>query len=148
MGSAALPKFNPIFRSNTCISDEKCQSPAGDFRKKTVHSHKSREGAGGCGRWGNPIFPTWFFQILFLFFLFSRHYEALHRQARDYFIVTQVLPIIAHLQLASHNHDHSPTFSPLHPTPSLPHDSDHAECGGVLCLHGSTPFQYFRVWAI
>ena len=30
------------------------------------------------------------------------------------------------------------------PTPSLPHDSDHAECGGVLCLHGSTPFQYFR----
>ena len=24
------------------------------------------------------------------------------------------------------------------PTPYLPHDSDHAECGGDLCLHGST----------
>ena len=35
-----------------------------------------------------------------------------------------------------------------HPSPSLPHDSDHAECGGVLCLHGSTPFQYFRAGAI
>ena len=36
------------------------------------------------------------------------------------------------------SHITSPSTSPLPPP-----DSDHAECGGVLCLHVSTPFQSF-----
>ena len=59
------------------------------------------------------------FFILFYFFSFSRHYEALHRQVSDYFGVTQPLPIIAHKQLASHKHNHSLTItSPPHTIPS------------------------------
>ena len=102
------------------ISAEKGLSPASNFLEKTFHNHNFWENAGGHGRWRNPIFPTWFFSI---FFSFSRHYEALHRHARKYFSVTQLLPIIAHMQLASQNHDYSPTITcltPHHPFPTTP----------------------------
>ena len=42
-------------------------SPQGLFWQEKVCTHNSTDGAGGLGRWGKPIFPTWFF----LFFLFS-----------------------------------------------------------------------------
>ena len=48
-------------------NEEKSSSPQGLFSQEKVCTHNSRDGAGGLGRWGKPIFPTWFF----LFFLFS-----------------------------------------------------------------------------
>ena len=48
-------------------------STQGLFRLKKVWTHNSREGAGGRGRWGKPIFPTWFFS--FFYFLRSSKFK-------------------------------------------------------------------------
>ena len=94
-------------------------SPAGNFREKNftaIISEKVQEVVGG----GENPFPTHdIFLNNFFIFSFSRHYEALHRQARNIFNFTQHCPIIA-MQLASYNRDH---LLILHPSPSLPHDS-------------------------
>ena len=69
----------------------------------------------GHGRWGKPIFLTRFFSF---FISFSRRYGALHRQARDYFSVIQLLPIIAHIKIASHDPNRSQLNSPPLTIPS------------------------------
>ena len=113
------------------------------FLERIFRSHNFRGGAGDRGRWGNPIFTHMgFFNFLFPF---SQHYEALHWRARNYFSVTQLLPIIAHMQLASHNHEHSykiPPPPPHHPSPTTPITQSVEE----FTLTRSTPFQYFCVW--
>ena len=78
-------------------------SPQGLFWQEKVCTHNSRDGAGGLGRWGKPIFPTWFF----LFFLFSpikiwkwnnawTIWNTATTFAQTTFLVTRLLPIVAH----------------------------------------------------
>ena len=103
---------------------------------------------GVVGGGETPFSRTRFSSFYFFYFSFSRHYEALCiEDARKYFSVTHLLPNIS-LTRTSVTQSRSLFHHSLRPSPSLPHDSDHAECGGVLCLHGSTPFQYFRAGAI
>ena len=52
---------------------------------------------------GENPFPTDDFFILFFYFFI---YKVLHRQVCNYFSVAQQLPIIAHMPLAPHSHDH------------------------------------------
>ena len=53
-------------------------SPQGLFWQEKVYTHNSRDGAGGLGRWGKPIFPTWFF--LFFYFLLSKFENGITRE--------------------------------------------------------------------
>ena len=60
-------------------------SPQGLFWQEKVCTHNSRDGAGGLGRWGKPIFPTCFF-FFFFFFLLSKNLK----------VSLNLLPIVAH----------------------------------------------------
>ena len=74
---------------------------------------------GVLGGGETPFSPHDFFSI----FSFSRHNEALHRHARKYFSVKPLLPIIAHMLLASLNNNLPPTIissTPHHPFPTTP----------------------------
>ena len=53
-------------------------SPQGLFWQEKVCTHNSRDGAGGLGRWGKPIFPTWFFY--FFYFLLSKFESGITRE--------------------------------------------------------------------
>ena len=119
------------------ISVAKSLSPEGNFFEKNFSQPYFQGRCRGSWEVGKPHFPH---TIFFIFILFSRHYAALHRQARDCFSVIQLLPIIARMKIASHDHDHSQL---LRPSPSLPHDSDHAECGGVHSYTDRLRFSIF-----
>ena len=54
-------------------------SPQGLFWQEKVCTHNSRDGAGGLGRWGKPIFPTWFF-FIFSTFLLSKFENGITRE--------------------------------------------------------------------
>ena len=139
MVSSSPPDLSEFSKNGVFLDSRRIYlSPAGNFRERTSHSHNFREFSGGRGRWGKPISHTRFFHFNFNFYLFSQHYEVLLPQTRNYSRVTQLLLIIAHMKIASNNHDHS-----THPTPSLPHDSDHAECGGVLAYTDRLRFSLF-----